>query len=906
MKRREKWLLSLAVILLLYVGATAWLLPWFLKNRVPALVAEQLPVRLTLGDVRFRPFAWRLELGPGALTDAKGQPLASWQALVVDANWRSAVHLGPWLDEVQGQGVQLWASRDGDGRLNWLELLPPSDARAQSSEPAKPFYYSLAALNLRHGRIHWLDGDFPQRTLSLAYLDLDNVTNIPERGATALALLAGLADGGIALRGELDLAREKLDLNILVGELAPEAFWHYVKPQLPMDLQGGRLALRGRLSGPFGAPSLSLEQLHLGQGRLDGDGNEASLAWQGLDVADLRLDTAPLSLAVAGITLNGPELIASRNIEGQLDWLALLPPATETDQASAEPVPISLGALRIERGLVAFRDQGLQGDWQLGMELLAREVALPALPAFPVELALTLGEGRVELAGELEAARGASLTTHIRALPLAAADALVRHVSHASLTQGSLDGDFKLDLNWQGEPSGTVLGDTTINNLLLTRAGSDTALLSLPKGEISAIDLQLAPKMLSIGRVHLAGLDTGLTIEKDGGISWASLLKAQPQADGEEKTDDAGKAFDYQVKAILLEDGRLAFADKSLKPAFASQIHGLGGTVKGLASHPEAGMTIDLKGLVESHGRVAVSGGLAPAEPLRKTEVVANFSNLELTTLTPYARRFAGYYIDKGKLDLMLDYKIQEARLKGQNRAVFDQLELGQKDQESDAPSLPLGLALALLKDGNGRIELSLPVEGDVDSPEFSIGGLIGKAFFNAITKVVTAPFSLLASLVDFDPDKLSQVNFAPGEAGLDDEQQQAMHKVAEALHKRPVLALELRGQVTDQDRQQLASLALEQALAAGSSLAALYDSRHGQGSWQQLPEPAREQLARQQLLANWPVGELGLRQLALDRAKAIGELLVADGIAAERIFYLEPAPMGRGTPTLALNLTAK
>jgi len=199
----------------------------------------------------------------------------------------------------------------------------------------------------------------------------------------------------------------------------------------------------------------------------------------------------------------------------------------------------------------------------------------------------------------------------------------------------------------------------------------------------------------------------------------------------------------------------------------------------------------------------------------QSTDITIAFSNVEMANISPYSGRFAGRRIESGKLSLDLKYQIQTNKLVGDNKIIVDNLVLGEKVDSPDAVNLPLDLAVALLSDSNGRIDLGLPVSGELNDPQFSIGPIIWKAFVNIITKAVTAPFRALGSLFGSGAEKLNAVEFDPGKADLLPPEKEKLKKVAEALQKRPQLKLVVQGQYSPEiDGLELKQINVSRAIA--------------------------------------------------------------------------------------------
>ncbi|MDO8943662.1 MAG: DUF748 domain-containing protein, partial [Desulfobacterales bacterium] len=206
--------------------------------------------------------------------------------------------------------------------------------------------------------------------------------------------------------------------------------------------------------------------------------------------------------------------------------------------------------------------------------------------------------------------------------------------------------------------------------------------------------------------------------------------------------------FPYRVRRVLVSEGRVDFADLSLPTPFGTKIHELKGMVAGISSARDARAQVELDGRVDEYGIAKIKGELNTADPKAFTDIGVIFRNVEMSSFTPYSGKFAGRKIDSGKLSVDLKYKVAQGQLSGDNQIVVERLVLGEKVESPEAMDLPLDLAIALLEDSNGVIDLGLPVKGDLDSPEFSFGAVVWKAFVNLLTKIVTSPFRALGAIL--------------------------------------------------------------------------------------------------------------------------------------------------------------
>lgn len=292
-----------------------------------------------------------------------------------------------------------------------------------------------------------------------------------------------------------------------------------------------------------------------------------------------------------------------------------------------------------------------------------------------------------------------------------------------------------------------------------------------------------------------------------------------PASATNEKATSNAQQLAIAVNAISIENGKAYFADHSLTPKFASAIESLNGKVTGIDSRSDTPANVDITGKIDNYAPVKLAGTIHPLKSDLDLDLNFSVKGAELTSVNPYSGTYMGYYIDKGLLSLAVQYKLNGKALEGKNHVVIDQLTLGKKSNSDQALSLPLGLAIALLEDSNGVIDLGLDVSGDVDSPDFSFGSIILNAIGNIITKAVTAPFSLLANLVGSD-DELDSVAFTFGEHKLNTEAKEKLNTLAEALKKRPGLRVNIEGTVNAvSDSSTLAQRQLNATLLAKSGL---------------------------------------------------------------------------------------
>lgn len=380
------------------------------------------------------------------------------------------------------------------------------------------------------------------------------------------------------------------------------------------------------------------------------------------------------------------------------------------------------------------------------------------------------------------------------------------------------DGAFMNAADKENIDSLNVKASTSINNLSVLDDAS-SPLLQWQSLNVDNIEFDHASNQLSVDNIHLQAPFARLIIDeaKQTNVSKLIVASSDKSANSESASETGSattsKASNANVHAsttaepsqanelaiavntISIENGKAYFADHSLTPKFASAIESLNGKVLGIDSRSTSPANVDITGKIDNYAPVKLAGTIHPLKDDIDLDLDFSVKGAELTSVNPYSGTYMGYYIDKGLLSLAVQYKLNGKALEGKNRVVIDQLTLGKKSNSEQALSLPLGLAIALLEDRNGVIDLGLDVSGDIDSPDFSFGSIILNAIGNIITKAVTAPFSLLANLVGSD-DELDNVEFGFGEHSLNADAQEKLNTLAKALKKRPGLRVNIEGTV--------------------------------------------------------------------------------------------------------------
>ncbi len=617
-------------------------------------------------------------------------------------------------------------------------------------------------------------------------------------------------------------------------------------------------------------------------------------------------------------------------------------PSAEAGDEPALPA-ILIGSLRMSDGELRVTDE--RDGRRFDQRLTPLDLELEHFSTRPEEdgdlirfvIHLAAG-GQIAMTGDLSANPARfELKLEARDLPLPIAQPYMPETLAAEIADGRLS--FDLDVHY-GQPGQSTLmsigGSAAITDLAVMVAGRDEPVLAWDEVALAGIALDLEPDRLFVEEIAVRGLDSAFRIYPDGDTNIARVLRSATESeappegaaapDGTAVAETGGAAeFPFTIERIVVDGSTLLYNDQMIRPAVAIRMDGLGGEFTGLDADPASRLTTRLEGRVGSHGRAEVGGVAALFAEAPDLDMKVAFSNIEMTDFSPYAGKFVGYEILQGKLFLDLRYTLAGTRLRGDNHAVFDQFELGDRVDSEDALRLPVKLALSLLRDRHGRIDLRLPVEGDIDDPTFRFGHLVWQVLVNTLTKIAMAPFSFIASVFGGGPE-MEYAQFAAGSAELADEERAKFAPLAAALAERPRLIVEIQGRADHEaDDAVLRERRLEAVLAAAPSLAAAFDARFGDGAAAALREELAaaqaesqaqgqgeagdavaeaEAALRARLLAAQPVDDEELVALAFARGQQVmDELVRSGGVEAERVFVRRGEIAGAGGEGLRAQL---
>ncbi|MGE8045616.1 DUF748 domain-containing protein [Pseudomonas monteilii] len=938
---------------LLALVALYGLIGFFILPGVALRIANQqlqqyATVPAELQRLEFNPFSLELTLW-GLKIGAPDKPTLGFERLYghlrLDSAWRGVLHLSEV--ELDKPRTQVAFAKDGTLNLTQLFTLPKSPAAADEPE-ARPLPVRIDRVRINDGYLRVRDAR-PSEPIVLLYdslnLELKHLSTLPGDDAEMTLVAKGPDGGQIDWAGTFSLLpfRSQGTLKVTDGQM--KLWWPYVRDAVPLVLEHGRFSLETRYRLDLTRTTelvLDKASLTIAPFALKTRDGSNLLRVANLRAQDASVDLVRQTVDIGTLRSDNLETWVALEADGRLDWQALLASPADTSagtardeatprspQTTGTPWQIRVNDTRLRGYRVHLADRRPAEPVLLDVGPLDLDVKrFDSLNKTPFTLKLDTGvgkEGRLQATGQVNLAPiSAQLDVVTRDLDLRIAQAYITPHIRLELRSGRLDSDLKVDLERMEPLAFTVTGKAQVDQLHTLDTLKDRDLLKWQRLTLEGLSY-VQGDALTVDTATLDQPYARFMINEDRSTNIDDLLIETPSEKAQRQqartSPPSEPALGIHIGRTLIKNGAANFADFTLTPFFATavqQLHGTIGTIDNRRAEPAR---IDIEGKVDRYAPVAINGKLNPFNPMASLDIAAGFRRVELTTLTPYAGKFAGYRIRKGRLNLDLHYVITQGRLVAENEVVVEQLQLGERVDSPDALDLPIRLAVALLKDSKGTISLSLPVSGDLRNPQFQVMPIVWQTLRNLALRAVQSPFRFIGGLVaGGDAEDLSTVSFVPGSSELDASARASLDTLAAALAKRPKLRLEIEGTSAQaSDGPLIAQQRLEREyqttwykvlqrrgdkVPADASLLqvkdedkpalleGIYRTRLKQpppAEWERLDAAQRAARLRNALLDTWAKSPTLLRLLGQARAGSIKDYLVSHGkLADERVYFID------------------
>ncbi len=927
--KRLLWLVGTLGLILL---GSSLMLPSLIRTQLQTRLSQSLHRPVSLTAVQLSLWTGRLDLQNLQVFEPDGKTLlAGVDRIQLQVSAQSLWQRTPILQSLSLIHPHLHLVLLGAHQLNISDLFPQTSDHSQPASSSPPAF-AVQQLELSDGAIDFEDRVHP------GHHRLDHIRLL----VPLLSSLEGLRSPPLEphLEAQLDGTRLQLSgqlepfaknpggqLQIRVADLPLTRYLEYLPPTPSLAQLSGLATLQLQVSWASkaaGAGGLKAQgELTVKNGHLQVRApRSVQLVW---DQVQMQVQGLTLGIPTGAVQLDRLHLL----VQGLTLTDQALRPASSLHLARME---LALQPLHWPLSQPEVRPEHFSGapDTALDLRLqLAPATPVPTSPKGPSILPPQAHAPSLHVSGTIGwSPLQAQWDLDLKHLALVPFNPYLLAVAPVLLTQGelALQGHLTLQQLADGTFSKRYQGQLLVTNLRVLDAVDTQELGRCRALFIAAMTLQSTPPSLTVEQLALNDFSTRLVLDPQGHLNLEHLTPAPatppsssqsalhpsslPSSPGTQAQPAAAAtaSLRWRIGKIIVQGGHVHYRDHYIQPHFSADLENLGGVIAPL--YPGTNARIDLRGTVNS-APLTLQGRMDPTLQALDLDLHGHITGMDLSPLTPYSDKYLGYGIAQGKLSFQADYQVRQQRLTAHNHLILDQLQLGPAVPGPEATHLPVELALSLLQDRNGLIDVNLPIEGSLDDPQFSVSGLVLRMLGNLLEKALTSPFEMLQSFFE-DHRQASWIPFEAGASILNESALKKLQSLSHALQARPHLQLDLQGRaLADQDAEplrerllarQMDQLWLQRQLAHGNSatlaahppaqakqalLQALYDHtdfakpRNALGFEKQLSLAEMKKL----LLANMPIDQDALNRLAQERAQSARDWLIhSGGIAPERL----------------------
>lgn len=939
----NKLALGFLICLIIYTVVGFLVLPLIVKPVLTDKLTQLLQRDVSIEKIRINPYSLSLTIGGIEIKKRESSEiLAAWSEFYVNLqSFSSLVKRAIVVKELYLREPFLRIERDTKGDMNILSLFPKTEgenSQRDSNEEAteEGLAIRMDLIELEGGEIFFSDSSRPEtfqttlRPISFYLLNLD--TTGESESDFKLSLESEIGEE-ITLQGSFRLNPLISEGTVEIRDLSAPKYSPYYGDMIAFDIEKGSLTVRTEYSYDGSRESTATQLANLSLSLREALLRQETLEFFKVDtflVENTDIDLNKKTIEIGNMSTSKGELTLVRESDGTLNVSTLVPPADGEEKLEENvddeiPWIVTVKTLATDGYTVTFED---------------RSTGQPVIVKLEnVELAgeniSTVKESRGHLRLDLQEQLGGTFSTEgtVGVSPLFADFSMklsdfhitpfqpyVSEVADLIIQKGgiSTEGNLIVEEGDGGTPSVTFKADGVLTDFSSADSVKGEDFFNFTSLRFDKLTLHYNPNSLTMGEISLSDFYAKIIINSDQTLNTSEIFRGKAGGNEpireKEEAEEKGEPFfeKMDLGTVRLKNGHISFTDRFIKPNYTADLFEIGGSISGLVSEETALADVDLTGKLDKTIPLTITGTTNPLKEDFFADLTIKFENIELGPLTPYSQKHLGYPIDKGKLFLNLTYKIDKRTIESDNKIFIDQFTLGDAVESPDAIKLPVKLAISLLQNRKGEIDLDVPVSGSLDDPEFSVGYFIFKIIGNIIEKAVTSPFALIGGLAG-GGEELGYAEFDYGSARITAEVTEKLNKLDEALYSRPLLKLEIEGHAdTASDRAMLAKSLLEKKIKSAKlkdnasrglpsiSLEEIIIAPEEYETYlaiafkeEGLPEPEGEKKAEEmerRLSDTITVTDDDLRQLAYQRASMIRDYILASGkVEKERIFLLEP-----------------
>ena len=537
------------------------------------------------------------------------------------------------------------------------------------------------------------------------------------------------------------------------------------------------------------------------------DGESSFVAFDTLDVRARMLRALGKTIDIRHLNISGLKVNVVQN-GSHFNFSSMLDHFKGDEEKEKDTTPSSwvlrLGDLRLSHAQAAYHDLQRDKQWRIAdMNLRVPGFVIGGKENTQAGLNIALEDGgqlNVNTDYDMES-NNYSATVNISDFALRNVKEYLTDIMAISNLDGNLNAHLKADGNLSEVMKSRFSGDVELAEVGVRSivVGPDD-IVSLNSFKVSMKEINLEERRFAFDEILVDGLAATYEQWPDGNTLSRLLKKEAAEeadtSDYQENTEESGKS---QSKPMRLSVGRLAVTNSNVtydNHALPDEFH-----------FPVTGINVeaqDLSTAGRNNARIRASlpgGGTLAVRWMGNISDMAEYQDLllvvkglDMKQLSPWLVEYTGQPIEDGIFGFTSHNTITAGNISGHNALDISKATVGKRRKDVDAKyKLPLKAALYVLKDKDEKINIELPVTGNVKDPEFNYMKVVWKTLGNLLVKVATSPARAIAGAVGMGGGELDFIEVGPEQLGFTSEQYHSLSELARLTATDSLLVLDMQ-----------------------------------------------------------------------------------------------------------------
>ncbi len=867
MKKFSKLFSQIIIILfVIYTFLGFFILPYFIQFYIPTIIKNTIHSESYVDSVHFNPYTFKIKISNLIIQDQNQNNLLFFETLKINVDPLNLILKEISFSDIVIDNLKLSVDINKNKVANFQYILDSfnnenNSTKSQANEEKNNFLIKIKNLNLSNIRVVFEDysKEIPfivhTKPISLATSDIQLKPNhinkinleIDTKNTGKIALQSNIIVEPLSLNGHLKLS-----------QVAVNKIFHYVKPSnidFTIDSQPLNLSLDYHYTKSIQSQNIELDTINLQLEKLIFSQNPFTIEIEKLlhTTQKVQLEIADtLHYNVTNINSKIQNIIfANKTNSSTLLFTNFANAIDNVSHNKDKTINIIQSLNTPQSGTIQANVKAIQEPLNLNIKLDTKNIAITPYEPYIKEF----------------------INMDIKS-------AFINNEANINVTNENNQTNINLQT------------DIALKNVDVLNSINKQQLFKLDTLNVS--NMNYTNNNLFIKNISIEKPFVQFSINDNNTTNFSNLVPQTPQQKSKSKSDT--QEFIYKINNISIKNGDALFEDNSVSPKFISKDTKIAGKIKNLSSDKNKPTVITHSSIIDSYAPLLINTNMILSDPTKALKSAIKVENIDLPSLSSYSGKFIGQKIANGKLSLTLDYNIKKSQMTSSNNIKIKDIKLGEKVESKDAINAPIGLAIALLEDSDGYIDLDIPIDGDINNPNFHLGDVILDVITNTIVGIVSAPFKFLAMMIGLDGEDISNVTFDYGSSTILTTQKEKLDNIIKAFAKRPNLKLKIvTAYVQEEDTLALKEVQFKEKYGqiGDDNFNAIYEhfiKEFGKESYRELKGEKKEiyQHMITKLKNNIKIASDKLILLAKQRAIAIQSYLLEKKLPSDRIVINE------------------